>query len=197
MNDYRLYRAWGGDGELLYVGKTNCWPRRMGEHHGSKEWFAEAEWIDFERHPDNDAVLAAERIAIETEHPVFNIQHNRGFAEAEIEVTVRASAEVSPASLAMLAAGVCGLVLAARWGMDAASAWWQERRAAREGTQVTVLRPRNPFTEDPPSAVLTLMLTFMQMAAELDGRPLPDRPLAIPGGSPGRRAFPAPDPGQD
>lgn len=71
-----LYRHFGHDGKLLYVGIANEPPARLRQHRKDKEW-----WIDvrntthqvFDTRPE---AKAAEREAIKAENPTWNIQHN-------------------------------------------------------------------------------------------------------------------------
>jgi predicted GIY-YIG superfamily endonuclease len=81
---YTLYRFWSGT-TLLYVGISNCLPRRMTEHNGFgtygapvKDWWTQATQVTLEHYADKTAVRQAEEAAIRTEHPVYNIQHNKG-----------------------------------------------------------------------------------------------------------------------
>ena len=75
-----LYRFFDADGALLYIGITNCLPRRFERHEGEKPWFAHVARVTVEHHPDRDAALVAERIAIQQEKPRYNVVHNRGRA---------------------------------------------------------------------------------------------------------------------
>lgn len=73
-----LYRHFGHDGSLLYVGIANEPPARLRQHRKDKEW-----WVDvrntthqvFDTRPEAEK---AEREAIKAEHPLWNKQHNSG-----------------------------------------------------------------------------------------------------------------------
>lgn len=71
-----LYRLYGADDRLLYVGVSNDPPNRMQQHAGDKPWWPEVarhglEWLD-----TRDEALDAERLAIYTEKPKYNHTHN-------------------------------------------------------------------------------------------------------------------------
>lgn len=69
-----LYRFFGADDELLYIGITNNPSRRMDQHSQGKPWWTEVVTVRMEVHPSRSAVLDAERIAIARERPLHNIQ---------------------------------------------------------------------------------------------------------------------------
>lgn len=68
-----LYRFFGDDGRLLYVGIAKDPDKRRREHAKLSAWFPLAanrtlEWFD-----DRDSALAAERAAIRSESPIHNV----------------------------------------------------------------------------------------------------------------------------
>lgn len=75
-----LYRILADDGALLYVGKSNDALRRFVEHLKAQQWAGEiCDHIRDRRVFATEAeVLAAERAAIESERPRFNVQWNQG-----------------------------------------------------------------------------------------------------------------------
>lgn len=73
---HALYRFRAADGTLLYVGITIN-PGRRWRAHQRREWWHEVASITVEKHPDRAAVLAAERAAITSESPRYNVTHNR------------------------------------------------------------------------------------------------------------------------
>jgi predicted GIY-YIG superfamily endonuclease len=75
MSTHALYRHYDADLRLLYVGITNN-PGRRWEQHRDKEWWEEVANTKIERYPDRESVLQAERRAIETERPWWNIIGN-------------------------------------------------------------------------------------------------------------------------
>lgn len=71
-----LYRHFAADGTLLYVGVSKRPVRRLDEHSETARWFHQLVrttvcWFD-----TREAALAAEKAAIQGEHPRFNIVHN-------------------------------------------------------------------------------------------------------------------------
>lgn len=75
---HALYRFFGADGALLYIGITWNIATRFPRHQGGKPWWCEVNSIKVEQHPDRASVLRAERAAIEAERPRYNINHNSG-----------------------------------------------------------------------------------------------------------------------
>lgn len=72
-----LYRHFDAEGALLYVGISLSWPVRTKAHaHGSR-WFEAVAKVEIEHFPTREAALLAEREAIKSEKPQFNIIHNR------------------------------------------------------------------------------------------------------------------------
>ena len=67
---------WDKDGVLLYIGKSNKPLDRWKQHHRDKPWFEQATRFEYEPHEDEAAAYAAEREAIKTEHPLYNIINN-------------------------------------------------------------------------------------------------------------------------
>jgi predicted GIY-YIG superfamily endonuclease len=157
---HNVYRIWRRR-KLLYVGVSNSWPRRLSEHQAAKAWFKDATRVTLKSYPDRAAALDAERHAIETKRPLFNIQHNRDRNSVEVEVDPDALAR----SLCAMGAAVCLVVLAVRWTLDAGAAWWIQARADRDGLPLQVPAPRNPFTEEPPPLAMTLLQMFIEAAS--------------------------------
>ncbi|MFG3702407.1 hypothetical protein ACGF5C_31670 [Micromonospora sp. NPDC047620] len=81
---HTLYRFFGEDGALLYVGITATLPARLVKHRDDKPWWNEVARITVTHHADRESVLAAELDAIKAECPRYNIQHNTGFSGSEI-----------------------------------------------------------------------------------------------------------------
>lgn len=75
QRDHALYRFFAADGALLYVGITRDPRDRFGDHRRDKPWWIEVARIDMEPHPDRDAVLCAEKAAIQAESPRYNTIH--------------------------------------------------------------------------------------------------------------------------
>jgi predicted GIY-YIG superfamily endonuclease len=72
-----VYRMFGASGQLLYVGVTADLATRLGSH-AEKRWFPLVAEIRLEWFPDRAAAEAAERRAIQREHPKLNIVGHPG-----------------------------------------------------------------------------------------------------------------------
>lgn len=73
MSHY-VYRVYGLNGVLLYVGCSNCPARRMWQH--SREnpmWFETVTRVTTQRYDDRAEALYAEKIAIKIEYPRYNV----------------------------------------------------------------------------------------------------------------------------
>lgn len=68
-----LYRLYDYAGELLYIGITGDWERRRAEHAADKEWWRRVQQVALAEFPSRAEAMNAERIAIRTEHPTYNI----------------------------------------------------------------------------------------------------------------------------
>jgi hypothetical protein len=73
---FTLYRFYGADDTLLYVGITINPGRRMEKHRNTQPWWTDVARIEMEQHPDLGTLRAAEREAIETEKPLHNVRMN-------------------------------------------------------------------------------------------------------------------------
>ena len=73
-----LYRMYNADDQLLYVGITQQQVVRFHQHAREKLWWPEVTQIWVEHYPDRPSVIEAERLAIQTERPRYNIVGNRG-----------------------------------------------------------------------------------------------------------------------
>lgn len=76
MSVHALYRFFDAGGELLYLGITLNPAARWKQHSHDKTWSTEVANIVIEPHPDRAAVLEAERLAIVTEKPRYNVVYN-------------------------------------------------------------------------------------------------------------------------
>ena len=73
MSKTALYRHYGENYTLLYVGVTINPYIRIAKHKNNSEWYEEIRSITFEWHETRDDALAAEAIALSTEDPIYNI----------------------------------------------------------------------------------------------------------------------------
>jgi predicted GIY-YIG superfamily endonuclease len=68
-----LYRLWGQEGDLLYVGITNNVKRRSKQHKRDKHWWEQVQSKTISEFPTREAALQAEYHAIKSECPKYNI----------------------------------------------------------------------------------------------------------------------------
>jgi hypothetical protein len=73
-----LYRCYGLDGTLMYIGQTTNLRNRI-DGHQERWWFA-VEHIAIQHYTDRAKLAYAERRAIWMENPYFNQQRYNGFA---------------------------------------------------------------------------------------------------------------------
>lgn len=74
---HALYRFHDADGRLLYVGITLNPANRWRDHKRDKDWWHEVDTITIEKFESRGAALLAERQAIISERPAYNIVHGR------------------------------------------------------------------------------------------------------------------------
>lgn len=71
-----IYRAYDANCRLLYIGQTIQPEQRIRNHARQSHWFPEAiEW-EFEEVDGWWAMQDAEKAAIKSERPLYNVQHN-------------------------------------------------------------------------------------------------------------------------
>lgn len=68
-----LYRYFDDQRRLLYVGITGSFQKRAAQHERGAPWVSEATRVTLEHFPDRESARIAERMAIESEYPKFNI----------------------------------------------------------------------------------------------------------------------------
>lgn len=68
-----LYRHWGEDGSLLYVGISCNVGVRTSQHAKAAHWFHLVQKITVDNFPDRQSAMNAEAIAIFNEKPKYNI----------------------------------------------------------------------------------------------------------------------------
>lgn len=71
-----LYRFFDDDGALLYIGITNCLPARLTQHDQDKKWWTDVTRVHVEHFATRPEALAAEKEAIQSEVPFWNIMHS-------------------------------------------------------------------------------------------------------------------------
>jgi predicted GIY-YIG superfamily endonuclease len=67
-----LYRCYDEAGELLYVGISDDWRKRLRDHENDSPWFDRAETLTLQHWPDREAAIEAETLAIREERPCWN-----------------------------------------------------------------------------------------------------------------------------
>jgi len=90
----QLYRHFDGEGRLLYVGISLSSVARLGQHKHNAHWYDAIRRVEVEHFDDPDAARAAERAAIQTENPLFNlhrfpIKHSISKAQSVIPIEKR------------------------------------------------------------------------------------------------------------
>lgn len=73
---HELYRHYDAAGVLLYVGTSLSTVKRTAQHMAGAGWSHTIAKIDIERFPFRWLALEAEKTAIMTEAPLFNVTHN-------------------------------------------------------------------------------------------------------------------------
>jgi predicted GIY-YIG superfamily endonuclease len=85
QQEHIVYRMFNDDGELLYVGVTSSFLRRMGDHKRDKPWYDEIGSIERWRYTTREAANQAEWEAIQTENPRHNIARAVPFIDYEAD----------------------------------------------------------------------------------------------------------------
>jgi len=70
-----LYRCYGLDGTLMYIGRTKNLRNRLAAHRADKPWWSSVEYITAEPHDNLKVLRYNERRAIWMEEPFFNQMH--------------------------------------------------------------------------------------------------------------------------
>lgn len=71
-----LYRYFNSNGVLIYVGVTGNMDNRHKQHKYSSHWFSKASSRSVKKYTSREEALAAEKEAIKSEEPLFNIEGN-------------------------------------------------------------------------------------------------------------------------
>jgi predicted GIY-YIG superfamily endonuclease len=100
-----LCRLYGADDSLLYTGISDDWTRRLRQHWQDKPWADEIITVFLEIYADRRAVRAAEREAIQSEHPLYNFQHNRRVPEPDEPTPALTAADIVAAALIVIVVG--------------------------------------------------------------------------------------------
>lgn len=82
---YTLYRFFGANEELLYIGLTAAPWDRWRAHSRDKAWWTEVETVTVEHFEDFESLAAAERNAIGLERPRYNLALQTGASNEDRE----------------------------------------------------------------------------------------------------------------
>ena len=82
-----LYRHFAEDDTLLYVGISLSTVTRLSQHKGDSAWFYDITKITIEHFSTRKKAEKAERSAIETEYPAYNIRHKKPDTVPEHEIS--------------------------------------------------------------------------------------------------------------
>lgn len=80
-----LYRYFDADGRLLYVGVSLSGIARQSQHQSASHWYADHASMTTEWFATRSEALEAERMAIITEKPIYNVVHRDEPLEATRE----------------------------------------------------------------------------------------------------------------
>jgi hypothetical protein len=72
----QLYRHFDGNGTLLYVGISSSTIARLSQHQRTAHWFDQVTNVSVQKFPTRKDALEAEKLAIQTECPLYNKVHN-------------------------------------------------------------------------------------------------------------------------
>ena len=80
----QLYRHWDDAGRLLYVGISYHALYRLSQHSKVSHWYKDITRVTLENYSCREEALSAERNAIQSEKPLYNIVHVQGVPAADI-----------------------------------------------------------------------------------------------------------------
>lgn len=75
MSEATVYRMYDADSQLLYVGCTIQWPKRLADHQ-SKPWWADVTRVELQHFDDHRDALTVEGHAQDAEAPIHNVIRN-------------------------------------------------------------------------------------------------------------------------
>ena len=81
----QLYRHFDGERKLLYVGISLSTFARLSQHKDHSDWFKKIKSVEIENFETREEAMAAERKAIQSEDPMFNIAMKKTLAQIEKE----------------------------------------------------------------------------------------------------------------
>jgi predicted GIY-YIG superfamily endonuclease len=139
-----LYRMYGHDGALLYVGITCDIGSRFTTHSADKPWWTEVARIEIEHYPTREAALAAERAEIKARRPRWNIIHNHDHPAPDRGRLARMYAELDPKVRVLVAAGLDGYDIQCGLRQSASNIAYSLERLLEEGLITEVPPRRHP-----------------------------------------------------
>lgn len=77
MGKTQLYRAYSHEGVLLYIGISLSVFARLSGHSKTANWFSSLAHIKVQHFATRRGAMEAEKKAISTERPLYNVQHSR------------------------------------------------------------------------------------------------------------------------
>lgn len=84
-----LYRLFGVEDELLYVGVSANIGQRFENHASEKDWWSHVHHITVAHFPDRSDALAAEKMAIRDEGPLYNGKPPRRDRQGLVDMHIR------------------------------------------------------------------------------------------------------------
>jgi predicted GIY-YIG superfamily endonuclease len=72
-----LYRHFNADGKLLYVGISLSALQRLSQHADHSDWYNKISRVEMEHFSDRPSAMAAEKKAVISEGPLYNIHHKK------------------------------------------------------------------------------------------------------------------------
>ena len=81
----QLYRHFDKENKLLYIGISLSTFARLSQHKDHSEWFKQINRVSIEHFENREEAMAAERKAIKSENPMFNIAMKKTMAEIRKE----------------------------------------------------------------------------------------------------------------
>ena len=72
-----LYRHFNANGKLLYVGISLSALQRLSQHADHSDWYNKISRVEMEHFSDRPSAMAAEKKAVISEGPLYNIHHKK------------------------------------------------------------------------------------------------------------------------
>lgn len=95
MKVFAVYRLFGADGELLYIGKSTRPMDRLREHGSDARFARDIVSVTVEYFDDRETMDAAERAAIRAEKPRHNVTYNANVEVKKARQTKTTASQVT------------------------------------------------------------------------------------------------------